>query len=100
MQVFLELSAQCRHHARRSVADVETADSAGKIEIAIAVHVLERSAFRGRHENARAVVWAARNRGFPPGHQVPRPPPGHFRANLYPRRFSTSQSAILRRSRA
>src|SRR5216684_1289115 len=100
MQVFLELSAQCRHHARRSVADVETADSAGKIEIAIAVHVLERSTFRGSHENGRAVVWAAGNRGLPPGHQGPRARSGNFRANLYRRHFSTTQSECLRGSRA
>jgi len=36
-----------RHHARRAVADVETANAAGEVEIAIAVDIFQCGAFRG-----------------------------------------------------
>src|ERR1700687_3691609 len=98
VQVLLELFPQCRHHARRAVADVETTNPAGKIEIAIAVHILERRAFRGRHENGRAVVRPAGHRRFPPGHQGPRARSGNFRANLNRRHFSTTRLEFRRGS--
>src|SRR5260221_5762476 len=100
VQVLLELLAQCRYYARRAVTDVETANPACKIEIAIAVDVFERRALRRSHENGSAIVWPARNRGFAPGHQGPRARSGNFCANLNCRHFSTTQLESRRGSQA
>src|SRR5260370_35441041 len=81
MQVLLELLADGGEDARRAVADVEAADSASEIEIAIAVDVFDDSAVGGSGENGRGVRRAARKGGFAPG------PPG---AALWAREFVAS----------
>src|SRR5258708_6025135 len=54
MQVLLELLADGGEDARRAVADVEAADSASEIEIAIAVDVFDDRAIGGSGEIRRA----------------------------------------------
>jgi len=60
MQVLFKLLADGGEHARRAMADVEAADAAGKIEIAVAVDVLDGSAIGARGEHRRGVRSAAR----------------------------------------
>ena len=55
MQVFLELLADRGEHARRAMANIEAANAASEIEIAIAVDVLDDGAFGARGENRRGV---------------------------------------------
>ena len=69
MQVFLELLTDRGEHVGRAMADIEAADPAGKIEIAIAVDVLDGGAFGASGKNRRGVRRAAGNGGFAAGHQ-------------------------------
>src|SRR4029077_19235665 len=69
MQMFFELFADSGEHAGRAVANIEAADAAGEIEIAIAVDVFDGGAVGGRGENWRSARRSARNRGFAAGHQ-------------------------------
>src|SRR5437667_12451560 len=55
MQVFLELLTDRGEHARRAMANIEAADAASEIEIAVAVDVLDEGAFGARAENRRGV---------------------------------------------
>jgi hypothetical protein len=64
------------------MADVEAADAAGEIEIAIAVDVLDGGAIRAGGENWRGVRRAARNGGFAAGHQGAGLGAWYFGANL------------------
>ena len=82
MQVLLELLADGGEHAVRAVADVEAADAAGKIEISIAVDVLDGGAFGASGENRRGVRRAAGNGGFAARHQCAGFGSRYFRANL------------------
>src|SRR5258707_510978 len=82
MQMLFELRANGGEHARRAVADVEAADAAGEIEIAIAVDILDGGAFGGSGENGRGVRRAAGNGGFAAGHQGAGVGAGYFGANL------------------
>jgi hypothetical protein len=69
MQVFLELRLNRSDYAGRAVANVEAADAAGEIEIAIAVDVFDGGAVGARGEDGRGVRRTARNGGFAAGHQ-------------------------------
>src|SRR5690349_761604 len=51
------------------MAGVEAADAAGKIEIAIAVHVFDDGSCGTGSEDGRGVRRAARDGGFAAGHQ-------------------------------
>src|SRR6266567_6172067 len=82
MQVLLDLFADGRKHARSAVADVEAADAAGEIEIAIAVDILDGGAFGARGENRRGIRRTARNRGFAARHQWAGLGARYFRAKL------------------
>src|SRR5260370_6753630 len=96
MQVLLELLADGGEDARRAVADVEAADSASEIEIAIAVDVFDDSAVGGSGENGRGVRRAARNGGFAAGHQGARLWSRDFGANLggFYQRLSVLRAAV------
>src|SRR5947209_8139912 len=96
MQVLFDLLAQGCDHARRTVADIEAADTAGEIEVTIAIDVFERRAFGGCHEDGSTVVRTARNGGFASRHQRPRTGPGNFGANLNRSHFSTTRSEFRR----
>ena len=82
MQMLLELLFDCGGDARRLMADVEAADAAGEIDVAIAVNVGERGAFSGRGENRDRVVWRARDGGFAAFHQRDRARAWDFRLDL------------------
>src|SRR5213082_1663327 len=82
VQVFFQLLADPGGHARRAVADIEAADAAGKIEIAIAIDVFDDSGFGARGENGIGVGRAARDRGFAAGHQSAGLGAGDFGAKL------------------
>src|SRR5208283_3775942 len=64
VQEFIELRAHSSFHSRRAVPNVQTADAAGKIQIAIAVDVLDAGAFGPGNENRRDQLRAARDGGF------------------------------------
>src|SRR5260370_34909858 len=64
------------------MADVEAADAAGEIEIAIAVDVLDGGAVRAGGEAGRGVRRAGRNGGFAARHQGAGLGSGDFGANL------------------
>src|SRR6266581_1323602 len=68
--------------ARATVADVEAADAAGEIEIAIAVNILDGGAFGARGENRRGIRRTARNRGFAARYQCAGLGARYFRAKL------------------
>src|SRR5260370_39699561 len=82
MEMLLELFTDCGENARRAVADVEAANAAGEIEIAIAVDVLDGGAIRAGGENWRGVRRAAWNGGFAAGHQRAGLGARDFRGNL------------------
>src|SRR6266850_31403 len=69
MQVPLELLADRGEHPGRAMADVEAADAASEIEVAIAVDIIDSCALRSCGENRRGVRWTAWNRGFAARHQ-------------------------------
>src|SRR5256885_3048574 len=69
VQVLLELLADGGDHPGRAMADVEAADTASEIEVAITVDILDGGAFCACGENRHGVRWAAWNRGFAAGHQ-------------------------------
>src|SRR6266850_61904 len=69
MQVPLELLADRGEHPGRAMADVEAADAASEIEVAIAVDIIDSCALRACGENRRGVRWTAWNRGFAARHQ-------------------------------
>src|SRR5205807_5005054 len=82
MEEFVELLADCGGYTRRTMASVEAADAAGKIEIAIAVEVFDDRAFSARSENGRGVGGAAGNGGFAAGHERAGFGAGDFGADL------------------
>ena len=82
VQKLLELLADRGDDARRTVAGVEAPDAAGKIEIAIAVHVFEDRAFSARSEDGRGIGGAARDGGFAAGHESAGFRAGDFGAKL------------------
>src|SRR5690348_1236636 len=89
----IELFAQCGDHALRPVAGVLAADSAGKINQAVAVHVLDDGAFRARHENRKRLIGSARHGGGSPLHQLARARARQLRLQLNYAHLSTIQSA-------
>src|SRR6266478_525937 len=68
MQVLFELLADGGEEARRAVTNIETANAAGEIEIAIAVDVFNGGALGVRGENRRGVRRAAGNSRFAASH--------------------------------
>ncbi len=82
MQMLVQLFLNRGHHARGTMSHVQAADASREIEIAVAVDVFDRRAFRARGENGRGVVRCARHRGFAASHQGSRAGAGNFRANL------------------
>ena len=69
MQMLPELLADRGDHAAGAMTDVEAADTAGKIEIAITVDVLDDGAIGARSENERGIRRSARNGAFASRHQ-------------------------------
>src|SRR5258705_3487452 len=80
--MLFELRLHRGDYTRRAVADVEAANSAGEIEVAIAVDVIDSGAFGARGEDGSSVRGAAGNGGFAAGHQSARGLTGNFSANL------------------
>jgi len=82
MQILFQLFANRGDDTRRAVTHVETADTPGKINKAIAVHVLDDRAFRLRSKERRRVIRPARDSGFAARHQCARLGSRYFRVNL------------------
>src|SRR5205807_6439552 len=82
MQVLFELLAEGGNDAGRTVAGVEAADAAGKVDVAIAIHVFDDGSFSARGENGRGVGRAARDGGFGAGQGGAGVGAGNFRAGL------------------
>src|SRR5436309_14671350 len=82
MQVLLDLLADRGEHAGRAMANIEAADAAGKIEIPIAVDVLDGGAFGASGENRRGVRRAAVNGRFSARDQCAGFGSRYLRANL------------------
>src|SRR5258708_12931849 len=80
--MLFELRLHRGDYTRRAVADVEAANSAGKIEVAIAGDVIDSGAFGARGEDGSSVRGAAGNGGFSAGHQGARFWNGNFTADL------------------
>src|SRR5579883_1996348 len=82
VQVHFELRAEGRSDTRGLMTHIEAADSAGEIEVAVAVNVFERGAIGGGDEDRHGVVGAARDSGFAAGHERARTRAGNFRADM------------------
>src|SRR2546428_13820829 len=82
MQVFFELLADRRDHARRSMPHIKATDAASEIEEAVSVHVLDDRAFRLGGKQGRCMIRAAGDGGFTTCHQSTRLWTRNFRANL------------------
>jgi hypothetical protein len=78
----LELLGDGGGHARRTVTDIQATDAAGKVDVAIAIHVFNDGSFSARGEYGRGAVRAAGDGGFAAGHQGPRLWSRNFRAEL------------------
>src|SRR4029077_3339143 len=87
MEVLLELIADRGKHAGRAVANIEAADAASEIEIAIGGDVFDNGAVGVGGENRGGVRRAARNGGFAARHKCARLWTGYFGANLNGRHF-------------
>src|SRR5271165_3606122 len=64
------------------MTDVEAANSAGEVDVAIAVDVFDRCAIGARGENGRGVGRTAWDRRFATRHQRARTRTWNFRSNL------------------
>ena len=94
--MLFELCLNRGDHARRTVADIQAADAAGKIEIAVAVYVFDGDTVGACSKNRRGIGGTARNGSLAARHQRSRLRPGNFCFNLNCRHFSTTQSASRR----
>src|ERR1700741_4850842 len=92
----VELFANGSDHARRAMASVDHADAAGKVEEAIAVHVLENCAFCARGKNRRRVRNATRHSRLTTPHQFLRLRAWNGSTQLNCGHVSTTQSAVQR----
>ena len=68
-------------NARRAMADVEAADAAGEIDVAVTVYVFNQCAFGPCGENRRGIGGSTRDGSFATRHQRVRLRTGNFRAN-------------------
>src|SRR5712692_4438084 len=82
MQVFFELLADRRDHARRSMPHFKSTDADRETKEAVSVHVLDDRAFRLSGKKGRCMIRATRNGGFTTRHQSTRLWTRNFRANL------------------
>src|SRR5882757_2634344 len=89
MQMLFELFANRGSDAGRLVTDIETADAAGEIDVAISVDVGEGRAFGRSGEDRSRIVGSARHGSFAALHQRNRARTGDFRLDLNCGHFST-----------
>jgi hypothetical protein len=61
MQETVRLRVQRGDHARLAMAGIEAADTAGEIQVSIAVHVFDNGAFGAAHEDRGDLRYAARH---------------------------------------
>ena len=62
--LFFELLANGAFNLRRTVAGVQAANSAGKVEKLVAVHVFDHRAFGTRGKNGSGMIRPARHGGL------------------------------------
>ena len=94
VQKSVKLLLDRRYHRRRSMARVEAADAARKIDHAVAIHIFNHSALGAVNKNGRDVESALRHSGIAPLHQFSRAWTWNGSAKLDARHFSTTQSEI------